>query len=101
MKANKISIGQTLYDNQINEYIVKKIGRTYFECEGRRGRFVIETLKDDSQFRATQLYLSKQEVLDKKEITEISQLLRKFIGNYGDINLPLHLLRKMKNIITP
>lgn len=98
-----LEIGQTLYDYSLKEYKVSKIGNKYFECEYNRGKFEKETLKyyspnySQSSF---QLYTNKQEILDKKEISSIEEVIRHKIKPYGRSVLTLEQLREINKIIT-
>ena len=73
----KIEVGQKLWDCQLKEFEVSKIGSTYFECAGMRGRFFIETLKQDSQFCPFHLNINREVVLVNIQRAKLFDTLRK------------------------
>jgi hypothetical protein len=99
----KLQIGQILYDKSLREYNVSKIGKVYFECEGKRGRYVIETLKKYEPVytqNSYQLFTDRQEVETINELEKLSsEILFYFRNQYGTIKLPLENLRKIKELI--
>ena len=101
MEKKKITVGQKLYSYECNEYTVSKVGKKYFECEKVRGRFSLETLRFDSDFRGRELYEDKQFVLDKKETESLESKIRIKIKNYGRTELSLEQLRNIYSIINP
>lgn len=100
----KLEIGQILYDRNLREHKVSKIGKVYFECEDIHGKFVIETIKKHSPVYSQgsyQLYITSQEVEIMNETQKLSDGIRSFFYNnqYGTLNLPLENLRKIKELL--
>jgi hypothetical protein len=109
---NEIVVGMTVYLKPINnaarrskdvqEGIVSKVGRKYFEVEGfYRTKFSIDELIEVSEYAPDwKVYLSKQELLDEQEFENLLRDIRLFFSNYGKVNLTLDQLRKIKAIIS-
>jgi hypothetical protein len=109
---NEIVVGMTVYLKPINnaarrskdvqEGIVSKVGRKYFEVEGfYRTKFSIDELIEVSEYAPDwKVYLSKQELLDEQEFENLLRDIRLFFSNYGKVNLTLDQLRKIKVIIS-
>ncbi len=100
MKTTKTSlqIGQILYNSNLYEFKINKIGKKYFTCEGSARRFLIESLKSASTFRLTQLYDNRQTIFDKED-EAIERLL---IINCFDLyktTLSIYKLRRISQII--
>ena len=96
---HQLTVGQTLYNSDLREFVISKIGSKYFECEGyRRRNFVAKTLMLNSDF-SFQLYTDKQFVLDKRERESLETKLRKTFGDYPHIKLSLEQLRKVFVIV--
>jgi hypothetical protein len=97
-----LKAGQILYDFELKEYKISKIGNIYFECEHKRGKFTISNLrhysKDYNQDRY-QLYLTMQEVLDIKEIEILERRIRQKLKPYGCTNIPLEKLKLISDIL--
>jgi len=105
-KAPEIHVGKVLYyekvqrnvDTQIYELTVSKVGKKYFYTSnlGDRWPFDKKTLKYSnksySQFDI-QLYRSKQEILDKRELAELKNLLYRTFSLIGARNFTLDQLR--------
>ncbi len=96
---NKLHPGQILYDYSLQEFKVSKVGHKYFECENTKHRFVIETLRSCSAYRSTQLYESRQPILDIKEKEQLESEIRAVLKPYGGTNLTIEQLRKISLII--
>lgn len=102
----EIHVGQVLYyekvqrnvDTQIYELTVSKVGEKYFYTSqlGDRWPFDKKTLKytnkSYSQFDI-QLYRSKQEILDKRELAELNYLLCTAFAFIGRRKFTLDQLR--------
>lgn len=89
----------------IEEYIICKIGRKYFEvCKEDYKNYTIQ-FEINNKRQVTkyspdwQLYFSKQEILDEEEHLNLSNQVRDKIGSYGTSSLSLDKLRKIKEII--
>jgi len=92
---DKLTVGQVLYRAvsergkpiEIKEYVIGKIGNKYFYLQGYDSRYPIEkaTLmhvnKDFSKCNF-QLYLTKQEILDKLECESLFMKLKKATDRY-------------------
>ena len=109
MKNEKIKVGQTVWIKSargfgregIEEKIVTKVGRIYFEVE-RCGRFNIETLKHDNgdYSPAYKVYLDKGEYELSQEMSQLSSKIRSFMtAGYGEIKLPIEKLRQIAALI--
>jgi hypothetical protein len=98
----KVKVGDVLYDNSLVEHTVEKVGNKYFECVDKRGKWRIDGLTYVSEYTNNQtLFKNKQEILDKKEIRELSNKIRSKIATYGNIDYPLDVLRKIYELLTP
>jgi hypothetical protein len=106
--VSKLKVGQKLYlekDGKIIKVEIDKVGRKYF------------TLKDDYSWRRLeienlfwcdphygsdriQLYLSKQEILDNNEWSEVFNMLHNFFDRYVSPNeITLDQLKRIVSII--
>jgi len=98
-----LKVGQILFDWDLNEYEIIKIGNKYFDCKDCwRYKFEIETLKHKDKVysrRCIQLYLTKQEIENVKEHTRLIDAIRNRIKSYGTIDLTLEQLIKIAEII--
>ena len=99
----ELKIGQILFDWELNEYEISKIGNKYFECKDcHRYKFEIETLKHrDPMYsqRSVQLYLDKQKIEDIKEHEKLLTGIRAKIQPYGTVGITLEQLREIAKII--
>lgn len=104
-----IEVGTKLYEfwnKGVHERIVSRVGRKYFyiEGDGREQGYDKETLKfshkDYSQCDV-QLYRTKQEILDSRELSQLNDKIRGYFSGYGRINLTLQQLREIDKIINP
>lgn len=108
--SNKIQKGQTVYLVTENRgkfsdptpVVVTSVGKKYFYVDNGP-RFFLDTLGIDAGGYSSQdrCYLSEQEYYDVVERKMLSDQIRKSIGAYGDINLPLDILRKVHELLTP
>jgi hypothetical protein len=94
-----LTVGQKLYDYNLKEFTIKKVGRIYFEIEHNRNRFFVHGLHKESEYgTGEQLYLTIQEVKDKKEHAELIGYSKKYLNNDGYC-LTLDQLRKIRSIL--
>lgn len=95
------------YGNEaIEEYIIKKIGRKYFEVWDGIYEFSSTKFHLENDHRQVtdyspdwELYFSKQEILDKNECDQITKEIRDKFTGWGKVNLTLEQLRSVKQII--
>jgi hypothetical protein len=79
---------------------ISKIGNKFFYLKSNRSKFWIDTLDEENDFNTTYfIYLDKQEILDKIELSELSREIRKMIGTFGDLPLSLEKVRNIYEII--
>lgn len=107
-EKNKIEVGQKvfIYESShrgpggITETTVAKVGNKYFEVEGRRGQFYVDSMKLKTEFANTaRIYLDIQEYNDEREVLELSSFIRTRLNGYGAIKLPLQKLRDIKRLL--
>lgn len=116
---SELAIGETVYlksvgnnarydkEVRIVEFVVKKVGRKYFEVgepdDNNPRHFIKFNVEDMCQttiYAADwQLYLSKQEILDEEEARKLTREIRDVFDRYGKVDLTLEQLRKIKAII--
>jgi YesN/AraC family two-component response regulator len=113
MEKVKLKVGQTLWvvipeyrrtsvPSEPVEYQISKIGSKYFELDGYRAKFDIQTLRQATELNyPAQCYLTLQEILDGREQASLTDKVRKAISQYGKSNLSLDQLRKISEIIFP
>jgi len=116
MNNVKIKEGQDVYlvpinnklrtTKEIQKYRVEKVGRKYFYVYNPDKdfptslKFDIETLDQITEYRPDwRIYFSMKMIEVDKEILELSDEIRTFLGTYGCCKLSLDQLRKIKNII--
>lgn len=91
-------------ESLIVEAKVQKVGRKYIEVlpNGRLDtiKFNKEDLKEVTNYSADwELYLSKQEIYDNEEHSDLCFEIKSVFVKYGKIDLSLEQLRKIKAII--
>lgn len=93
------------YDNkEIKEYIVKKVGRKYFEVwdgswEYSAIRFHLEDLSQATIYSADwKLYFSMQDILNADERSNLIAHLRKTFDQWSRLSLTLDQLRRIDAI---
>ncbi len=109
-----LSVGQTVWvkeisyrnneKQEVSETIIVSVGKKYFELqETWRGRFYKDTLLHDGKGYSPRyrVYLDKQQYENEKEISELSDKIKKAIGQHGDIKLPLEKLRAIWDLVRP
>ncbi len=108
MEKKDLYVGMKLYypsGNEAKEITIEKIGNKYFQCEGWwRYKFSIETLKyesDNYPQSNIQLYVTAQEILDKKEKDELFQKIRKLFDWNNPRTHSLEQLRGVNKILFP
>lgn len=111
----KPEVGQKVYlkpvgnnarsgDKVIKEYIVKKIGRKYFEVwdgdwEYSAIKFHLEDLSQVTDYSPHwSLYFSEQQILDKDECRDLLDSLRKTFNHWSNSKLSLDQLRRIDTI---
>lgn len=101
----KLKVGDKLYDGSAEEWDIVSVGTKYYTAKRGYGekKVNIESLtytdKNYSQ-HSIQFYLTRQEVLDNKEMSIIySEVCRYFRNNYS-CKLSLEQLRQIKQIIS-
>jgi hypothetical protein len=91
-------------EDHIEEGTIQKVGRKLVDVSRKDFSFIIkiriDTMCENSDYPSWRLYLSQQEIEEEKEFGSITDELRKIFGSYGQINLSLDQLRKIKDIIT-
>jgi hypothetical protein len=109
----KLQVGQTVYvecfgrnsflptKGEVEETKVTKVGKKYFEVEGKKySKFHLDKMFNVSNYSPCMyVYLSMQEIKDKKEKQELKQLIREMIGGITADRLSLSQLLEIKNII--
>jgi hypothetical protein len=111
-EGKKIAVGQKVWvistDNRggnvspLQEAEIAKVGKKYFELTDQyHGRFYINTLLHDAggYTPRRRVYLDKRDYYDKIEKTKLSDSIRKAIGQYGEINIPLPTLKSIWQLI--
>ena len=106
---HKFNVGDTVYIKEVigvKPFKVCKVGRKNFYIEGSRyydGKGIsIETLRyiDPKYTQGSfNVYLSLQAIEDETTINNLTASIRKYIGSWGEIDLPLDALRQIDNII--
>lgn len=107
----KMKVGDTVWvvgndrnNEGLTETFVTKVGKKYFEVDRFFSRrFFIDTLKHDGKgySSAYTVYLDKESYLEKKEISQLSEKIRKEISMYGNIKQPVEILRAVWDLIKP
>ncbi len=109
MKNNihNLQVGQTVYrpTKELNAIplIIKSIGNKYFEVEGSRDKIELSTLnysnKEYIQW-GYQLYLTEQEIHDKKEYQKLYYNIKNIFGNFGiNENITLDQVKRINKIL--
>lgn len=104
-----ITVGQKLFfvksKGEIMEVTVEKVGRKYFYVSGWQFKglgFDLQTLrytdKDSTQF-SKQLFLSKEEIVEKQERAKLRDEVDKFFYHNQSRTLSTEQLRAIKDII--
>ncbi|MFF2531280.1 hypothetical protein ACFVS2_20470 [Brevibacillus sp. NPDC058079] len=95
------------HGEEIQEYVIKKVGRKYFEVwkdgmEYTTIKFHIDSFEQVTDYTPDwRLYCSMQEIIDEKETQAILDELRDVFKGYGRIQkISLVQLRKIKEIIS-
>lgn len=89
------------YNKEIIKTTVTKVGNKYFEVEAKSGKFdLIRMIQVSNYCSDWNVYLSEQEIKDKREIEKIKKELREMFGAYGAIELSLNQLREIQKIAT-
>ncbi|WP_413154934.1 hypothetical protein [Bacillus subtilis] len=118
-KSQLIKVGSTVYLKPINnaarygrkdilEKVVLKKGRKYFyvgntgETETRRMfKFSLEDMKEVTEYSPDwELYLSKQEIIDKEEKKKLMSDIRSVFDRWSTADLTLDQLRRVHEIIS-
>lgn len=95
------------YDKEvrIEEYIIRKIGRKYFEVSSKEHetwtiKFNLENNKQVTNYSADWiLYFSKQEIIDEIETDNLTREIRNRFDSWSKVNLTLDQLRRIVEII--
>lgn len=109
---DKIYVGQTVYrkktdyrggwSGEVSECQVERIGKKYFYLKNDNGSPIsLNTLRYESNYSSLsfRVYLSKQEILDEVETSNLISSIRKTFDYYGSVDLPLSALREIQSII--
>ncbi len=118
-KSQLIKVGSTVYLKPINnaarygrkdilEKVVLKKGRKYFyvgntgETETRRMfKFSLEDMREVTEYSPDwELYLSKQEIIDKEEKKKLMSDIRSVFDRWSTADLTLDQLRRVHEIIS-
>ena len=105
-----VFVGQVLYrertsrhsPTEITEHTVTKIGRKYFEATGLNDKINISNLKYESPMYSQhnyQLYLSKQQILDRQEMNSLYNKIQNLFSHYSNRKFTLDELRKVAEIV--
>lgn len=92
-------------NEKIEEYLIKKVGRKYFEVwdgiyDFSSIKFNLETKTQVTNYSPDwELYFSKQEILDEQECNQLTKIIRNKFTGWGKVNLSLEQLRSIKKII--
>lgn len=92
-------------NKEIKEYMIKKIGRKYFEVWDGIYEFTTTKFYIGSNQQVTDyspdwvIYFSKQEILDEYEFSQLTSNIREVFSVYGKVDLTLEQLREIKKII--
>ena len=103
---SKLKEGQILYlknKNEIKECIVNKVGRKYFTLKNDYiyNKYDIATLLQIKNCGSPiQLYLSKQDIVDKNRFNDLTISFRNIFGNLGfSHNLTLEQLERINKVL--
>ena len=121
MNRPKPEIGQTLYslnvgnrhrqgwEQVLTPVTVIKVGRKYFTCAVQalvgtmphtHEQYDIETWQQKTEFIAnSKLYATPQEWEDEKEARKLKDAISKCFGIWGEVEIPLEKLRRIKAIL--
>jgi len=93
---------RALDSEMINECIVSKVGKKYFELNNdSRYKYQIENLRIVSDFSSSVVYFEKQPILDEIELAETREFLRKSFDTLSHTRSKYSLdqLRRVKQIL--
>ena len=105
-----MEIGQTVYlrpignaargSSKIEEVVITKVGRKYFETEGH-GRFEIETMRQDGRGYVSnyQAYLSLEDIEQEKEQNRLVDEICKVFRGYGRPEVTFEQARAIADIL--
>ena len=105
-----VFVGQVLYrertgrysTGEITEHTVTKIGRKYFECTDLNDKINVSNLNYESKMYSQnnyRLYRTKQEILDKNELSRLYSKIQHSFSHYSNQKFSLEDLRKVAQII--
>ena len=106
MNNEKIKPGDVLFDGQLKEYPVIKVGTkfVYIKAEYHEQKIELHNLSYTNYIggrKFIQLYRSKQEALDSTQAAKLFDLIRKRISqyySYESANLTLAQLRQIAEV---
>ena len=98
-----MQIGDKLYDYELKEYTVSKIGRKYFYLERKSGHKVdkntLMAICDGYSQANFQLYKDEQAVYDEREHYELLEQIRQHFSMWEGKPVTLQQLRDVAGII--
>jgi hypothetical protein len=105
-----VFVGQTLfrevntrYEKSITEHTVTKVGRKYLECTDLRDKITIANLKYENNIYLQnnyQMYLSKQEILDKNEMNSLFSKIKQSFSDYNHHDkFTIEQLRQIADVV--
>ena len=95
-----LRLGQILYDEELQEYKINKIGIKYFYCEGFNYGFDKKTLRTEKAFNNFRLFTELKPIIERKEREALEKVIRAQLNPYGGSNLSIEQLREIGAIIT-
>jgi hypothetical protein len=111
--GNEIKVGAVVYGKaginksrqglNIEEGVITKVGRKYFEVKFRgfeTYKYEIKTLNQKTEYATDYyFYFSKQEILDERELVNTIDKIRSVIGSYGTTRINLDQAKAILKII--
>lgn len=105
-KEKKVFVGQKVWHLGFRsiapeETTITKVGLKYFEIDKSRGKYDLESLRQvsESSNYAGQVYLTLQEILDKKEKEELESKLKKAFSSFHKLPFTVDQMRRLVAII--
>jgi len=106
-----VFVGQVLFrevssrytERHITEHTVTKVGKKYFECTDLRDKITISNLMHENKVYSQsnyQMYRTKQEILDKNEMSKLYNTIQKSFSHYTNSSkYTLEQLRQIADIV--
>lgn len=98
----KLIVGQKLWNYQLEEFIIKSVGKKYFTIEGNwRQKYYIENLKLVTEYTGHFLHDDKEELMNVKEAESLYSKISTRFSGYQKIKKPsLEQLRAIDKILS-